>query len=129
MGLTPVSNGLLARSLIFSTSEFRRISSLTTCSERAARRKPKRLAGKLLEIRVGLGLSQNGLIRRMGFGDDLTQAQISMFERGIRQPNLLILVAYAKAANVYVEALITDDVDLPRSLPAERKSEGIKRRR
>lgn len=65
----------------------------------------------------------------MGFGDDLTQAQISMFERGIRQPNLLILVAYAKAANVYVEALITDDVDLPRSLPAERKSEGIKRRR
>jgi transcriptional regulator with XRE-family HTH domain len=51
----------------------------------AARRRPKRLAEKLLEIRVGLGLSQNGLIRQMGFGDDLTQAQISMFERGIRQ--------------------------------------------
>lgn len=40
----------------------------------AARRKPKRLAEKLLEIRVGLGLSQNGLIRQMGFADDLTQA-------------------------------------------------------
>ncbi len=95
----------------------------------AARRKPKRLAEKLLEIRVGLGLSQNGLIRQMGFSDDLTQAQISMFERGIRQPSLLILAAYAKAANVYVEALITDDLDLPRRLPAEVKSEGIKRRR
>jgi len=95
----------------------------------AARRKPKRLAGKLLEIRVGLGLSQNGLIRKMGFSDDLIQAQISMFERGIRQPSLPILAAYAKAANVYIEALITDDVDLPRRLPADSKSEGIKRRR
>src|SRR5258706_7868179 len=95
----------------------------------AARRKPKRLAEKLLEIRVGLGLSQNGLIRQMGFSDDLTQAQISMFERGIRQPSLLILAAYAKAANVYVEALIIDDLDLPRRLPAKTKSEGIKTRR
>jgi transcriptional regulator with XRE-family HTH domain len=95
----------------------------------AARRKPKRLAEKLLEIRVGLGLSQNGLIRQMGFSDDLTQAQISMFERGIRQPSLPILGAYARAANVYLEALITDDVDLPRRLPADLKSEGIKRRR
>jgi transcriptional regulator with XRE-family HTH domain len=95
----------------------------------AARRKPKRLAVKLLEIRVGLGLSQNGLIRKMGFSDDLIQAQISMFERGIRRPSLPILAAYAKAANVYIEALITDDVDLPRRLPADSKSEGIKRRR
>jgi transcriptional regulator with XRE-family HTH domain len=94
----------------------------------AARRKPKRLGEKLLGIRVGLGLSQNGLIRQMGFGGDLTQAQISMFERGIRQPALLILAEYAKVANVYVEALITDDVDLPRQLPAKTKSEGIKRR-
>lgn len=95
----------------------------------AARRKPRRLAEKLLEIRVGLGLSQNGLIRQMGFGADLTQAQISMFERGIRQPGLLVLIAYAKVANVYVEALIHDDVDLPRRLPASAKSEGIKTRR
>jgi transcriptional regulator with XRE-family HTH domain len=94
----------------------------------AARRKPDRLAEKLLEIRQGLGLSQNGLIRQMGFTDDLTQAQISMYERGIRQPSLLILVAYANVANVYVEALIIDDVDLPRRLPAESKSEGRKRR-
>ena len=95
----------------------------------AARRKPKRLAEKLLEIRVGLGLSQNGLIRQMGFADDLTQAQISMFERGVRQPSLLILLAYAQVANVYVEALIMDDLDLPRRLPSERKSEGLRRRR
>ena len=95
----------------------------------AARRKPKRLSEKLLEVRVGLGLSQNELVRRMGYGDDLTQAHISMFERGIRQPGLLVLAAYARAANVYLEALITDDVDLPRRLPAKTKSEGIKKGR
>ena len=94
----------------------------------AARRRPKRLAEKLLNIRVGLGLSQNGLIRQMGFSDDLTQAQISMFERGIRQPSLPILAAYAGVANVYVEVLILDDVDLPGRLPAKKKSEGVKRR-
>jgi len=94
----------------------------------AARRKPKRLAEKLMAIRTGLGLSQNGLIRHMGFADDLTQAQISMFERGIRQPGLLVLAAYARVANVYVEALIYDEVDLPRRLPAISKGEGVKRR-
>lgn len=95
----------------------------------AARRKPKRLAEKLLEIRTGLGLSQNGLIRRMGLEDQLNQAQISMFERGIRQPSLLILAAYANAANVYVEVLIFDEVNLPDRLPADTKSEGIKKKR
>lgn len=94
----------------------------------AARRRPKRLAEKLLGIRVGLGLSQNGLIRAMGASDDLTQAQISMFERGVRQPSLLILAGYADVANVYIEALIKDDLDLPRRLPADEKSEGVKRR-
>jgi len=94
----------------------------------AARRKPGRLAEKLLEIRVGLGLSQNGLIRQMGFADELTQAQISMYERGIRQPSLLVLAAYARVANVYVEALIFDNLDLPNRLPAKVKSEGIKKR-
>jgi transcriptional regulator with XRE-family HTH domain len=93
----------------------------------AARRTPKRLAEKLLDIRVELGLSQNGLIRQMGFSDELSQAQISMFERGIRQPSLPILAAYAQVANVYLEALILDDVDLPRQLPANTKSEGVKR--
>ena len=94
----------------------------------AARQKPKRLGEKLLEIRTGLGLSQNGLIRQMGFSGDLTQAQVSMFERGIRQPSLLILAAYARVANVYIEALVYDEMDLPRRVPADSKSEGIKRR-
>ena len=92
----------------------------------AARRKPARLAEKLLAIRIGLGLSQNGMIRRIGFADDLSQAEISMFERGVRVPPLPVILEYAKAANVYVEVLIDDPLDLPEHLPAGRKSEGVK---
>jgi len=93
----------------------------------AARRKPARLAEKLLRIRSDLGLSQNGLIQRMGFRDDLTQAEISMFERGIRVPSLPVLLEYARAAGVYMEVLVDDGIDLPEKLPARPKSEGVKR--
>ena len=94
----------------------------------AARRKPARLAEKLLALRTGLGLSQNGLIRRMGFADDLSQAEISMFERGVRVPPLPVLMEYSRAANVYVEVLIDDSLDLPAKLPSREKHGGVRRK-
>jgi transcriptional regulator with XRE-family HTH domain len=89
---------------------------------------PARLAEKLLYIRNGLELSQNELIRRLGLGDELTQARVSAYERGVREPPLLVLLRYAHAANVSVEALIDDELELPKKMPARPKSEGIKRR-
>lgn len=91
----------------------------------AARRKPARLAEKLLSIRSNLGLSQNGMIRQMGFIDELTQAEISMFERGIRVPSLPVLLEYARAANLYLEVIVDDSLDLPLKIPAPVKHEGI----
>lgn len=92
----------------------------------ASRHRPGRLAEKLLYVRVALGLSQNELISRLGLGDELTQARISAYERGVREPPLVVLLNYARAANVSVEALIDDELDLPDKLPPRRKSEGIK---
>lgn len=89
------------------------------------RRTPKRLPEKLREIRLKLGLSQNEMIRHMGLEEELTREEVSSFELGRRQPNLLILLTYAKAANVYVDALILDSVDLPELIPSPYKSEGI----
>ncbi len=43
---------------------------------KASRKKPERLAEKLLEIRQKLGLSQNGLIRRLGLTEELEQDYI-----------------------------------------------------
>jgi transcriptional regulator with XRE-family HTH domain len=94
---------------------------------KASRKKPERLAGKLLEIRQKLGLSQNGLIRRLGLTEELEQDYVSKFERGVLVPPLHVLLAYAEAANVWVEALIKDSVDLPEVLPSRGKHEGISR--
>jgi transcriptional regulator with XRE-family HTH domain len=94
----------------------------------AARRKPARLAEKLLTIRTSLGLSQNGMIRRIGFVDEVTQAEISMFERGIRVPSLPVLLEYARAANLYLDVLVDDALDLPLRIPAPTRHEGIKRK-
>jgi transcriptional regulator with XRE-family HTH domain len=84
---------------------------------RTSRRKPARLGEKLSYIRQALGLSQNQLIRRLGF-EELVQGTISAFESGRREPSLLVLLAYARTARVSVEALIDDDLDLPDKLPA-----------
>src|SRR3954469_3777997 len=94
---------------------------------KASRKKPERLAGKLLEIRQKLGLSQNGLIRRLGLTEELEQDYISKFERGVLVPPLHVLLAYAEAANVWVEVLIKDSVDLPELLPSRKRSEGVRR--
>lgn len=94
---------------------------------RSSRPKPSRLAEKLLQIRTALGLSQNGMIRKMGLTDELLREEISLFEHGVRVPPLPVLLEYARAAHVYVDALIDDAVDLPEHLPAMSKTEGVKR--
>lgn len=92
-----------------------------------ARRNPKRLAEKLLTIRTSLGLSQRGLIRQMGLQGELSQAEISMFESGRRIPSLLVLREYALLANLWIDALVVDEVDLPEHLPAKSKTGGVKK--
>ncbi len=93
-----------------------------------ARRKPRRLAEKLLTIRRAFEDSQNTLLRRLGLADELTQSDVSAFERGTREPSLLILLEYARTAGVWIDVLVDDDLDLPENLPARAKKEGVKRK-
>ena len=92
-----------------------------------ARQRSKCLARKLRQIRTALGLSQNAMLRHLGLAEKMFQSRISSYELGTREPPLPVLLAYAKAANVYVDALIDNDVDLPDQLPSATKSEGIRR--
>lgn len=94
---------------------------------RSSRPKPARLAEKLRQIRLALGLSQNEMLRHFGLDEELFQGSISGYELGTREPPLAVLLLYARAANVYVEALIDDELSLPDDLPGSVKSEGIKR--
>ena len=92
-----------------------------------ARQQPARLAEKLLQVRVALGLSQNGMIRRLGV--ELSQNRISDYELDKGEPTLMVLLQYARVAGVSMEVLADDELDLPEDLPTSPKSEGLKRRR
>ena len=43
----------------------------------------------------------------------ITPARVSECERGIREPNLMVVLAYARLARVEVEVLIDDKRELP----------------
>lgn len=96
---------------------------------RKPRERPVRLAEKLAQIRMTLGLSQNEMIRRLGAEDTLTQNRISDYELGVHEPSLLTLLRYARAANVSMEAIVDDELDLPEKMPSAKKHEGVRRRR
>ena len=74
------------------------------------RRRPKRLAEKLLQIRKALGLSQREMAGRL---DKYTNRNnVSKFERDRSEPTLEELLAYARLAGVVLEQIIDDDVEL-----------------
>ena len=86
-----------------------------------ARRKPERLAEKLVQIREALGLSQSEMLRRLDVEDQIDYTAISKYELGRNEPSLLILLQYARVANVSTDVLIDDRRDLPAKLPAKAK--------
>lgn len=85
---------------------------------RRARLRPERLAEKLRQIRLSLGLSQTEMLNRLGF--DFHYTRISEYELGKNEPALPILLKYARIAGVSVDILIDDELDLPAKLPAKR---------
>lgn len=91
------------------------------------RLRQKRLAEKLRQIRDALGLSQSEMLRRLEVEELIDLYRISEFETGKREPPLIILLAYARTANVWADVLIDDDLDLPEKLPGRTKHEGVRR--
>ena len=98
--------------------------------KKASRTKSGRLAKKLRKIRLDLGLSQSQILERLGFADQLFRSNISQYERGHRVPSPPVLLAYARLANVDLEVLIDDELDLPAKLvQAGRKATRSSKRR
>ena len=92
-----------------------------------ARPKPERLGEKLRQIRLALGLTQMEMPGRLGAEDVIKHARISEYERGLREPSLMILLSYARLAGVHMEALVDDELNLPDKLPGTTQHETIKR--
>lgn len=92
-----------------------------------ARPKPERLAEKLRQIRVTLGLSQPEMLKRLGVEELIAYHRISEYESGKREPLLMVLLQYARVAGVHAEALIDDELDLPDRLPGGVRHEDLRR--
>jgi len=76
-----------------------------------ARRKPKRLARKLLAIRQQMEVSQTEMARLLDLKQ--TYTVVSSYESGRREPDLIILLRYARLARASMETLVDDKLDLP----------------
>ena len=76
------------------------------------RLKPKHLHSKLLAIRQRLGLSQSELAKLLKL--KTSYSRVCEYEKGIREPNLLVLLRYSEIAGVHMETLINDRVELPK---------------
>jgi transcriptional regulator with XRE-family HTH domain len=92
------------------------------------RPKPKRLAEKLLQVRLTLGLSQTEIFRRLDVEDLIAYNRISDYELGRREPPLPIILRYARVAGLPTEVLIDDELDLPVKLPGTTNHEEIRRK-
>jgi transcriptional regulator with XRE-family HTH domain len=84
---------------------------------RGTRHTPERLAEKLRDIRLALGLSQTEMLRRLGVEDFVSYHRISEYELGKREPLLIVLLQYARVAGVHMEDIVDDKIDLPAKLP------------
>lgn len=97
----------------------------------APRPRPTRLARKLRQIRIGLGLTQAEMYKKLGrTRTSLRVGHIGEFETGNRVPTLQVVLAYARAAGVSMEEIADDKLKLPShvpSVPEEKLS--VKRRK
>lgn len=83
------------------------------------RAQPKKMKFKLLHIRKSLDLTQEQMAKKL----DMKQSRVypthvSEFERGLREPSLLVLLKYARMGGVSTDDLIDDVLDLPDRLPS-----------
>ncbi len=80
---------------------------------RAHRSRPKMLGAKLWLIRTHFGLTQPALIKQLSVkGEKLYPSSISLYEKGEREPSLLVLLRYARFAGVPMEVLVDDKIRL-----------------
>lgn len=86
---------------------------------------PKLLAPKLLRIRERLGVGQLEMSKLLsGTPIPPDGGTVSRFERGEREPNLFIILEYAKLAKINPVMLIDDQYSvrfIDRQIPKERR--------
>lgn len=73
---------------------------------------PKRLGEKLRMIRESRGWSLDQMAEAVGKTGASRRTRVYEWEKGTRQPDLFVLLAYARLVGVSADVLIDDDLDL-----------------
>jgi len=85
-----------------------------------SRRQPRLFSAKLLAIRKFLNVGQADMASKLHFEilshcdrqDKIEAARVSEFEKGKREPNLFVLIAYVHLGHVHMESVVDDDVSM-----------------
>jgi transcriptional regulator with XRE-family HTH domain len=75
---------------------------------RYRRENPTKLGSKMREVRLRLDMTQEEVAKRLG----TDSGAISRYERGLREPSLLELLAFSKMSGVGMEVLVDDKMSL-----------------
>jgi transcriptional regulator with XRE-family HTH domain len=92
---------------------------------RGRRLQPRKLKKKLHRIRSILGLTQEEMAKQLSSYAPkaaVYPGHISQFESGQREPQLPMLLAYAKMVGVSTDVLIDDELDLPDKISSKPKN-------
>ncbi len=81
---------------------------------RSRRNKPKKLSHKLWTIRKRLGLSQTEMAKALEL--KVHYSAVSNYELDTREPDLIVVLRYARLAGVPMEMIVDDKLDLPDKL-------------
>jgi transcriptional regulator with XRE-family HTH domain len=71
------------------------------------RPRPQHLPAKLLMIREAYNASQSQIAYALKVNN---MARVSEFEHGVREPNMLMLLSYARLAHIPLEYLVDDKI-------------------
>lgn len=89
---------------------------------RSHRSRPSKLPQKLKRIRLALEMSQAQIVKALDLNEEAVYpASISLYELGRREPPLKVLLRYAQAANICLDMLADDEIELPTRLPAKKR--------
>jgi transcriptional regulator with XRE-family HTH domain len=57
----------------------------------------------------------------MGLAEKLNRDDVSKYERGVREPSVIVMLHYARVAGICLDVLVDDALNLPAKLPSKIK--------
>jgi transcriptional regulator with XRE-family HTH domain len=75
---------------------------------RYRRKAPKKLGSKMREVRLRLGMTQEEVAKYLG----TDSGTISRYERRLREPSLLEILAFSRMSGVGFDVLVDDKMSL-----------------